>query len=386
MPFLTPVPGLRAPALAFVAQGMVWAGFAAQVPVIKEQIGASDAMFGLLSLIASLGAVASVWIAPAVDRWLGARSVTVTSGLLGLAFAALALSPGMVFYVLIFLLLAAISGVSDIVMNARTSEVEAAEKKSFMSLNHGIFALAYAGTALATGLARNAGFTPFAIFLAIAAVILVMCCFMHAPHDETETDTNTPQTPVRMGVILIGGCVVMAGYFTESAVEGWSALYIERDLGGAPTAGALGPAILGLTLGIGRLFGHILTRFFPDTRLILFACLVAASGSVFVGLADTPTGAQFGFGLMGLGISLVVPLAVGIVGRSVSARQRVTAIARASAIGYGSFVFGPALMGVVAQGASLSVAYLVVAAIMVAVAAFLLPALSRQLALRNSEI
>ena len=99
MPFLTPIPGLRAPALAFVAQGMVWAAFAAQVPVIKAQIGASDAQIGTVFLIASLGAIASVWIAPVADRLLGARSVAVTSALLGLIFIALSLSPNILTFV-----------------------------------------------------------------------------------------------------------------------------------------------------------------------------------------------------------------------------------------------------------------------------------------------
>ena len=386
MPFLTPVPGLRAPALAFVAQGLVWAAFAAQVPVIKDQIGASDAVFGLLSLLASLGAVASVWIAPVVDNWLRARSVVVTSALLGLVFLCLSFAESLVAYVVIFLLLAAISGVSDIVMNARTSEIEAVENRSFMSLNHGIFALAYAATALATGLARDAGLSPNAIFAIIAALIGVMCFFMHAPPADTTDDPETPVNGLPHGVIWIGGLVVMAGFFTETSVEGWSALFIERDLGGNATAGAMGPAILGLTLGVGRLFGHLLTRYFADTVLITAACLSAACGSAVVALATTPLMAQAGFAIMGLGISVVVPLAMGIVGRSVRAAQRVTALARASAVGYGAFVFGPGLMGVVAQTASLATAFAMVGVIMVLVAAFLIPVLTRQLRLGQGEV
>ncbi|MCE8006354.1 MFS transporter [Aestuariivita sp.] len=379
MPFLTPIPGLRAPALAFVAQGMVWASFAAQVPVIKTQIGASDAVFGVVFLLASLGAIASVWIAPVVDRWLGAQSVSVTSALLGVSFLFLAISPGVVSFVLVFLVLSAISGVSDIVMNARTSEVEAAERRSLMSLNHAIFSFAYAGTALATGLAREAGFSPLTVFGVVAMIILAMCVFMRAPQADLSGEVGKTDAAVPTGLVLIGGLVVLAAFFTESAVEGWSALHIERELGGNATAGAMGPAILGLTMGIGRLFGHQLARYFRDTTLIIVACLTAAIGSVLAALAGTPLVAQAGFGIMGLGISLVLPLAMGIVGRSVPPRQRVTALARASAIGYAAFVFGPAIMGGVAEVASLSASFLLVGVVMVGVAVFLIPLLARQL-------
>jgi len=379
MPFLTPIPGLRAPALAFVAQGMVWASFAAQVPVIKTQIGASDAVFGVVFLLASLGAIASVWIAPVVDRLLGAQSVSVTSALLGVSFLFLAISPGVVSFVLVFLVLSAISGVSDIVMNARTSEVEAAERRSLMSLNHAIFSFAYAATALATGLAREAGFSPLTVFGVVAMIILAMCVFMRAPQADLSGEVGKTDAAVPTGLVLIGGLVVLAAFFTESAVEGWSALHIERELGGNATAGAMGPAILGLTMGIGRLFGHQLARYFRDTTLIIVACLTAATGSVLAALAGTPLVAQAGFGIMGLGISLVLPLAMGIVGRSVPPRQRVTALARASAIGYAAFVFGPAIMGGVAEVASLSASFLLVGVVMVGVAVFLIPLLARRL-------
>ena len=379
MPFFAPIPGLRAPALAFVAQGMVWAAFAAQVPVIKAQIGASDAQIGTIFLIASLGAVASVWLAPVVDRVLGARSVSVSSALLGLIFIALAVSPNILTFVAVFLVVSAISGVSDIVMNARTSEVESAQKRSLMNLNHAAFSFSYALTAVLTGFAREAGFGPLPIFAAVALAILVMSLFMRAPHEELVEDTTQPAPALPMGLVWVGGFVVMAGFCTEVAVEGWSALHIERELGGDATAGALGPAVLGLTMGIGRLFGQVLTRYVRDTTLIAAACLTAALGSVMAALAGSPFMAQVGFGVMGLGVSLVVPLAMGIIGRSVAPSLRVAALSRASAISYASFVMWPFVMGAVAEAVSLAASFLMVAAFLVIVTIVLIPLLTRRL-------
>jgi hypothetical protein len=49
---------------------------------------------------------------------------------------------------------------------------------------------------------------------------------------------------------------VLVAFLVENAMEGWSALHIERTLGGGAAEGAFGPAILGLTMGIGRLSGR----------------------------------------------------------------------------------------------------------------------------------
>lgn len=386
MPLFTPIPGLRAPALAFVAQGMVWAAFAAQVPVIKAQIGASDAQIGTIFLVASLGAVASVWIAPLVDRVLGARSVSVSSALLGLTFIALSVSPNILTFVLVFMAVSAVSGVSDIVMNARTSEVESAQKRSLMNLNHAAFSFSYAGTAVLTGFAREAGFGPLPIFTAVALVILVMSLFMHAPHEERIDEETGPAPSLPMGLVWVGGFVVMAGFCTEVAVEGWSALHIERELGGDATAGALGPAVLGLTMGIGRLFGQVLTRYIRDTTLIAAASLISALGAVIAALASTPLMAQVGFGVMGLGVSLVVPLAMGIIGRSVAPSLRVAALARASAISYAAFLLWPFLMGAVAEAFSLAASFIMVAAFMTVVSLVLIPLLTRRLRAVDGKI
>ena len=387
MPFLRPVPGMRAPALAFIAMGMVWGAFAALVPVLKMQIGVSDAVFGFVFVIASLGAIASVWLAPFADRWLGALSVPVSSGLMALSFLMAAVAPGPAAFVVAMVFVSALSGVSDIVMNARISEVEADQNQPLMSLNHGIFSLAYAATAMATGLAREAGFGPLAVFGAVAVIVMGMTIYMRSPHlgqSEDSSDRASGQFP--RGIVWIGGLIVLVAFFTEVAVEGWSALYIERDLGGGAAEGAIGPAILGVTMAVGRLFGHLLSRMFADTVLITAACIVSAVGAIMAAQATVPLTAQMGFGILGLGISLVVPLAMGLVGRSVPPRERVSALARASAIAYGAFLFGPAVMGSVAEAFSLSASYLLVAGVLALVVVVLMPFLARRLRTVEPEL
>ena len=172
---------------------------------------------------------------------------------MGLIFVLLSVSPNIPTFVVVFLIVSAISGVSDIVMNARTSELESAQNRSLMNLNHAVFSFAYAITAVLTGFAREAGFGPVPIFAAVAGIILLMSLFMRAPHEGVGEDQTYAKPALPMGLVWVGGFIVMAGFCTEVAVEGWSALLIERELGGDATAGALGPAVLGLTMGIGRL-------------------------------------------------------------------------------------------------------------------------------------
>lgn len=373
-----PFSGTRAPALAFLAMSAVWAAFAATVPVLKAQIGASDAQFGAIFMVASSGAIAAMWLAPMVDRWLGDWSLAACTAGMGLGFAAAVLADGVIGFGAAMLSVAAASGICDILMNSRVSEVEAREKRQLMSLHHALYSFGYAGVALSAGAAREAGLSAQAIFLAIALGLCLLALAMRAPHVHApDPGTVLPQRR-RGGLIWLGGAVVLAGLFAESSGEGWSALLIERELGGDAAQAALGPALLGLTMGIGRLFGHVLGRFFPDTVLIALACTGAAAGATLASLAATPGAAHVGFALMGLGVSLVVPLAMGLVGRSVSPVTRVAALAQVSAIGYGAFLIGPAILGGVAEIVSLSASFVVVAAVLLSTALITVPLLVRQ--------
>ena len=63
------------PSAAFVIIGLYWGTMAAHYPVFKERLGVDDATFGLLLLGSALGLVSSMWLAPRIDRALGARAM-----------------------------------------------------------------------------------------------------------------------------------------------------------------------------------------------------------------------------------------------------------------------------------------------------------------------
>lgn len=369
----------RAPALGFAAMGAVWAAFAAQVPVLKAQIGAADALFGSLFLVSSLGALIAMRFAGPVDRALGARSVQVTAAAMGLAMLPVALAGSPVLFCAGMVLAAGFSGICDVLMNARTSEQEEARGRPLMNLTHGIYSFAFALSAVLTGLAREAGLPPVAVFGTIAGLIVLGGPLMRAPHRHLAGEPADLPSPAVRGLVWLAGLVFLAGFLAEQAADGWSALHIERTLGGRAAEGALGPAVLGLTMGIGRMSGQALAARFSETVLIALACLVAACGVTLAGLAQSVPMAYLGFAVLGLGISIVVPLSVALVGRIVPPSERVAAIGRASIVGYGAYLVGPSLMGLTSEAFGLRVAFLMLAVMLVLVATLLVPLIARRI-------
>lgn len=370
--------------LAFAAMGMVWAAMSAQIPALKAQIEASDAALGLAFALANIGALAAPWLAPRADRALAARSLMVVTGAMAAFFLLPGLTGGLWGFTLAVLLAAAASGAADILMNARVSEIEARTGRPLMALNHAVYSLVYAATALAAGLAREAGISPAGVFAAIGLLILLALPWMRCSHAGAVASAEGT-LPGRMGLVVwLSGLVVLAGLLTEGSIEGWSALHLERTLGGDPAEGAAGPAILGLTMGIGRLLGHVVVQRYRDTLVVGLACLLTAAGLVLAGIASGLGAAYVGFALAGLGVSMVMPLMMGLVGRTVPAVDRVRAIGLATVIGYGAFFIGPALTGVAAQALGLRWTFVLVAAVLAAVAVVVVPMIARRLALSSA--
>jgi len=254
------------------------------------------------------------------------------------------------------------SGMLDVVMNARVSELESRHNRSLMNANHGMFSVAYAISALATGVAREAGWTPVEVYSVIAVVIVLMAIPWRMevePIDDEARRTNRfPCRPV-----LLCGAIVLIAFFVEATVEAWSALHIERTLGGRAAEGAMGPAVLGLTMAVGRFSGQALTDRFSDNAIIIIGTGLASFGALIAAAAPTPALAYVGFGAMGLGIAAVGPVGLAMVGRMVRPEHRTAAVARAAVIGFMGFVLAPSLMGFMSGAFGLPTAFVMVGGI-----------------------
>lgn len=356
----------RTPALGFGALGCFWGCFAALAPPIKAQVGASDATFGLVLLGTALGLATTLWLAPRFDAAMGAQAQRVSTCALALAFClpGLAQTPLALFFVMIALGL--FSGLHDVVSNARVSELEARHDTALMNANHGTFSLFYAMGALATGVGREAGLSPSEI-LGVATLVGLGIAAMTRPQTGAGVASDGPHVPLTFSLVGLCGGIVLLAFTAEAAVESWSALHIERSLGGRAAEGALGPALLGLTMAAGRFWGQVLTARISETRMIEIATVMTIGGAVIASLAATPPQAYAGFALLGLGVSVIGPLGLALVGRLAPPAQRTAAIARVAVIGFLGFLIAPSLMGFIAHIASLASAFLAIAALMLIV-------------------
>ncbi len=371
---MRPIPLLATalPALAaFAAMGVLWGTFAAVLPDLKAMLGVDEAQLGLLILFTPIAAVTAMLLAPRAGTAFGRVALPISTGLMAIAFFLPGYASALWLFPLAMLCCGAATGLTDVLMNARVAEMENTRGIPLMNLTHAAYSFGYAGGAMATGALRNAGWAPGPLMAVMALVALVLAVLTWE-RDGTIAGLRVPKggTAARLGMIpVIGGGIVLIAFLTENAAENWSALHIEKTLGGSPVEGAMGPAALALTMGFARLAGQGVARHISPFWLLRGGAVVAACGALIASAATSPAMAYGGFIVMGVGSSVIAPTAFSLVGAMADPAARARAVARATLLGYFGYFFGPPVLGLIAGSFGLRMAFVFAAAMLLVVIA-----------------
>jgi MFS family permease len=124
--------------------------------------------------------------------------------------------------------------------------------------------------------------------------------------------------------------------------------------------------MLGLTMTVGRFGGQVVAERLREVQVVVIAGTVGAAGLLVAAWAGAPVVAQLGFGLFGLGVSVIGPMGLALVGKMVAPHFRTEAISRAAVIGFSGFFFAPVVMGLVSQAFGLRAAFTLAALVVAA--------------------
>jgi len=357
-------------ATCFLFTGLISASWASRVPAIKDGLGLSDGHFAIALLGLEGGAVIGLQFGGLVvprtgSRWaLIASLLTFSGALLGPAFA-----PSLLVLAASLFLFAALNSVVDVAMNAQGVAVQRLMGRPVLSGMHAMHSLGGVLGAGAGALAARLGAQPSPHFLACAVVAVVaglgvmpLLLPSRVDADEVPSEDESASTGgLRRwfsgwsAPIALLGALAFCFTLAEGAGLNWSAVYIADSLGGTESLGAIG---LGVFLGavtLGRLVGDHLVYRFGSVGVFRTGAVVAGLGFGGALLVNAPLAGLIGLGLLGVGISNALPLAIAA-GANAPGETPATAAARVSTLGYlGSFV-GPVLVGGLASLSSLPVA------------------------------
>lgn len=247
-----------------------------------------------------------------------------------------ALAPSFAALVAALLLLGASNGLMDVAMNAQAVEVERRHRGPILASFHGMFSLGGLIGASLGALAADRALSPAAHLFAVAAVLAVAVTAAGAPAERRSTR------------LLLLGLIAFCSSIGEGAMANWSAVYLRDELHTTAAVAATGYAVFSLAMLLGRFSGDGLTQRFGPERLVRAAALVVAAGLGAALLVNVPIALLVGFGCVGAGLSVVVPL-VFRAGASAPGVAPGRALSTLATLSYGGFLVGPPAIGLLAD-------------------------------------
>ncbi|NNA42542.1 MFS transporter [Pseudomonas lactis] len=354
--------------IAFFIAGFGIAAWAPLVPFAKARANLNEGTLGLLLLCLGMGSIIAMPVAGVLASRYGCRRV-LTAGtlLICLALPMLATVSSIPLLIAGLFLFGAGLGTVDSTVNLQAVIVERASGKTMMSGFHGLFSLGgIVGAAGVAGL-LGLGLSPLQATL-LVVVIMVVALLKAAPHLlPYGSESSGPAFAVPHGVVFFIGCLCFIVFLAEGAVLDWSAVFLSAERGLDEAYAGLGYAAFALTMTAGRLTGDAIVRRLGATRVIVIGGTLACGGLLLATLLPAWETALLGYALVGAGCSNIVPVLYTAVGKQKVMPEHI-AVPAITTLGYAGILAGPAMIGFIAHGSSLNIAFVLVAVLLAAVA------------------
>ena len=350
------------PAWVFASINIMVGTWILYLPYIKKLFILNDAEVGSALFFTACGLLFSISLVPKINKAFGVgRCTQIGIVLLSLAFNLPLVAPsystlcGSLFLVGVF------SGFTDISMNAVISIIEKNEKQNLMSAAHGFFSLGgFLGTGLGSFLIGK--ITPPGIHMLLITFVVLITNLSLAHHYTKITEpikAGPAKSPSRLKNILPVLDLSMISFivlFNEGAVEHWSNLFLFEVVELPENQSGFGFVLFSLTMTLGRFLGDGISQKIGAIKTLTYGFITAMAGYGLI-LTTQVFWSILGFGLLGLGLSVVVPEIVRLAGRN---KQLDTsqAISTVSGIGFVGFLIGPVLLGFIANWTALIYSYL----------------------------
>lgn len=340
----------RAIAALFFSLGAGAASWLIHIPHVKGKLDLSSGELGVVLLAYPVATL----LAMPLTGWLvaryGGRRITRASAVVFCAcLCAPVLAVNAVQLVAGLMMFGMADGMLAICLNAQGSGLEKRMGRPILSSFHAFFSLGgFVGAAMG-GLATHYGIGALVHLLytdaALIAVFMVIRSWMHEePPAPRDTKYFVLPDLSLLSLCLIGFCVLLG----EGGMASWSAVYLHDSIGATETFAAYGYAVFSVAMAAGRFLGDRINMVLGPVTVLRWGGVLAAAGLGLGLLLQQPIVALVGFGMAGLGYSIVFPITLAAASRSRTMPSSM-AVASVSTVGYFAFLVGPPLIGLLAE-------------------------------------
>ena len=323
---------------------------AERLQITEAEIGMGLFAFGILNLIGNQ--ISGRLIVPKI----GTKN-SIVIGLLGIAYCPLLLilSPNYYWFLISFMPFGFFVGLFSPSSQSQISMIESKTSRILTPLYHAAFSFGSLMGAFSAFFTIRYIDNPILIFSVTGTLLVIgaVLIYKFGLNKSFETLEKTPKFKLPKKAILIFGILMMLNYATMGIILDWSALWLTKDL--------LIPLYLGGAVIFAFNIGEISARLIASKminkaseRIVGGYLSIAAGVILFISILTSNFYIiVFGMLLFGFGtanfIAIIFRLAIRITDEPIG-----LTVANLITLGFAGFIFGPALVGYLAEFLSLT--------------------------------
>jgi MFS family permease len=358
--------------VVFTANGALVASWIVRIPDVQAGLGLREGTLGVVLAGLAIGVLTALPLAGAAVARVGSRAVVGLGMLLGAAALPLTgLAAGPWALAACLMALGAGAATMDVGMNAQGIGVEAGYRRSVLVGMHAAWSLGALAAAGAGALGIALGW-PVADHLGVVAGLVIASTALSLPwlrvrDRQPAAADRGARLALPHGALVPIAFVALGAAVGESTASDWSGIMLRDTVGVAPGRAGWGFVAFTAAMTGARLLGDRVADRLGPRGTVVWGGRLAAAGFALIALMPTTAAALAGFAAVGGGVAAVTPLAFAAAGRAASSAG--AGMAAVAFVGYLGFLLGPPTVGVVAEHLDLRIAFVVVAALVVALTA-----------------
>ncbi len=325
-----------------------------RLPDIQAAMGIEEGALGFGLIGAAVGTLISLSFAgPILERIGYRRSILVLIPLLAVAYAIASFAPGPLPFFLLLLPVGLIIGGIEIILNLEADRTEHMVGRRIMNRAHAFWSFGFFSSGIVSALIAQTRLSPqlhllLMIPVVVIGVALLLGSFDPAPHRTGTSTEAAPRFAMPTLAIMVLVAVTLSAMIMEGAGIDWSAIYMTDVFEVSPFLAGFAVALGAGTQAVTRFFADPFVERYSPTAVSRVLLGVLGIGVVLVFFATSDWMALLGFGLMGVGTSVIFPLAMSAAAQRTD-RPAATNVASLAQISFVAFLLGPPLLGYVAE-------------------------------------
>lgn len=354
----------------FFLNGFVVGSWAPQIPALVDRLDIDKLTLGLLILGFGLGALTLMPVAGILLARRQSRTVVVGfATIVVFSLLAVAASPHLAVTAAVMFVFGGVVGGMDVAMNANAVTVERRLGRPIMSSSHGFWSLGgFAGGGLGGLAVEQVGALAHGAMVAAVTLPILVAGAPHLIGGDRPAPAGAPRrlSLPRDPMIYLVGVIALLCMIPEGAVLDWAALYLQNERGAGIATSGFAFAVFSAAMALMRFVGDAVRHRWGAVATMRVSSLVAAAGMLAAGLSPWPWLAIGAFGLAGLGIANMVPIAFSAAGNHPGLSSG-TGMSIVTTMGYSGILVAPSAIGFVAQMIGLAPVFVALSALIVVV-------------------